>query len=225
MSTGLAFGPRPLRRGGANNRADRVSYYLSRQQAENLIAAAAYAEARGWAFSRHWTVHCEKAGIPDWMAAEFVTRLIAVAKRCLKRRGVELVVIWVRENSEKNGSHVHILMHLSKPTNLRNQTRKWVEAAGGLAKAGVSLTKTIGGRLDTEGSDPAHYWANVDVVLSYILKGCSPEVAHGLGLSRFGQGGEVIGKRFGCSQSVARGARQKYFESDESKNHARDHLC
>lgn len=206
MSYGLAS--RPLRRGGANNRADRVSHYLTRRQVENLLAAAAYAEANGWAFSRHWTVHCEKAGIPDWMAAEFVSRLIAAARRYLKRRGINLVVIWVRENSRDGGSHVHILMHLSQPLNMRNLTRKWVEAAGGLPKAGVSQMKTIGGRLGVEGFDPAHYWANVDSVLGYVLKGCSNETGDTLGLRLKGRGGEVVGKRAGCSQVIGPDARR-----------------
>lgn len=165
MSYTLARRDRPLRRGGANNRADRVTRHLTRRQVENILAAARYAAVRGWAFSRHWTVHCEKAGIPDCMAAEFVTRLLAIARKAMKRRGIDLVVIWVRENSSKSGSHVHILMSLSQPANLRNLTRQWIGAAGGTYRRKVSKMRSIGGRLDGEGADPRHYWANADAVL------------------------------------------------------------
>lgn len=207
-SYGLASGDRPLRRGGANNRADRVSHYLTRRQVEDIIVAADYAEAMGWAFSRHWSVHLERAGIPDSMGAAFVTRLLDTARRYLKRRGAELVAIWVRENSPESGSHVHILLHLSKPVNLRNLTRKWIVAAGGTYRRRVSKMRTIGGRLDVVGANPAHYWANADAVLSYVLKGCSEATGKALGLERFGKGGEIIGKRAGCSQGIGPQARQ-----------------
>ncbi len=206
MSYGLAF--RPLRKGGANNRANRVSHYLTRRQVEDIIAAADYAEAMGWGFSRHWSVHLERAGIPDSMGAPFVTRLLDRARRHLKRRGVELVAIWVRENSPESGSYVHILLHLSKSVNLRNLTRKWIVAAGGSYRRRVSKMRTIGGRLGVEGADPAHYWANADAVLSYVLKGCSEETGKTLGLRLMGRGGEVVGKRAGCSQVIGPDARR-----------------
>lgn len=198
-----------MRRGGANNRADRVTRHLSRRQVEDILAAARYAEARGWAFSRHWTVHCEKAGIPDCMAADFVTRLLTIARKAMKRRGIDLVVIWVRENSMKNGSHVHILMHLSRPLHLRNLTRKWIEAAGGYYRQRVSRVRTIGGRLGAVDATPDYYWANADVVARYLLKGCSASLGKQLGLTYYGREGEVTGKRAGWSQSIGAAARRR----------------
>ena len=48
----------------------------------------------------------------------------------------------------------------------------------------------------------AHYRANLDAVLAYLLKGADVAAGEALGLDRCGEGGKIIGKRCGRTQNV-----------------------
>lgn len=102
----------PRGRGGARNRADRLSLNLTRQQVEGMVAAAAFSDAKGFRFQRHWTVHYERAGIADRDGAAFVRQLLKVAGQTARREGGEMTALWVRENGHGKGAHVHILLYL-----------------------------------------------------------------------------------------------------------------
>lgn len=207
-SYGLGFGER-TGWGGARNRADRVSAYLSEHQVQGLIDAAIYAAATGRAFNRHWTVHYERAGISDAEGAQFVTRLLSAVRRSLKQQGVELAAIWVRENGPGKGGHVHIVMHIPAAIHLRNRTRRWIVSAGGTYRSKVSKMRSIAGRLDRAEHDPDLYWSNAEAVLAYVLKAADPLVGEAMELPRSGKGGEVIGKRAGWTQNIGQSIRQK----------------
>ncbi|MFN7323223.1 MAG: hypothetical protein ACK5SM_00575, partial [Sphingomonadales bacterium] len=83
------------------------------RQCEALIAAADRAEQMGLAFNRHWTVHYERAGIAEPDGARFVGRLLKLTGDYARRHNSKVTAIWVRENGDGKGGHVHILMHLS----------------------------------------------------------------------------------------------------------------
>lgn len=205
-SYGLGFDDRASW-GGARNFADRVSPYLSERQVRGLIDAAAYAAATGRPFNRHWTVHYERAEIPDSEGATFVTRLLSAVRRSLKKQGVEQAAIWVRENGPGKGGHVHILMHIPAAINLRNMTRRWIVSAGGTYRRKVSKMRSIARRLDRAEHDPDLYWSNAEAVLAYVLKAANPLVGEAMELPRCGRGGEVIGKRAGWTQNIGQAAR------------------
>jgi hypothetical protein len=195
--------------GGARNRADRVSWHLSRVQAEKVLMAARVAELTGLRFNRHWTVHYERAGISECDGARFIGHLLKLASAQARRDGGQMAAIWVRENGEGKGGHVHIMLHLPAGTHLRNRTRRWIVAAGGKYRAKVSRVNGIGGRLSFAelGGDPMsdlHYRANAEAVLRYLLKYADLGAGEALGLARFGEAGRVVGKRAGCTQNLAR---------------------
>ena len=199
LSSGTALGNAW---GGARNRADRESWYLSRRQAESIIAATKFSVAAKRPFNRHWTVHYERAGIAERDGARFIGHLLRLVAAQARRAGGELAAIWVRENGDGKGGHVHILMHLPAGLSLRNRTRRWIECAGGKYRGNVSKVRSIGGQLSRAEKKGEHYRINLDAVLAYVLKGVDAATGDALGLARYGEGGLVIGKRCGRTQNV-----------------------
>lgn len=195
--------------GGARNHADRLSECLTQVQCEKLVAAALHAERIGLAFNRHWTVHSEKAGIQPHDGQAFVGRLLRSASREAKRAGGQVAAIWVRENGDGKGEHVHVLMHLPPGLDLRNKTRRWIVAAGGTYRRNVSYVRQIGGPLKRFDPTSEHYQANADAVIGYLLKGADEAAASAFGLSDWGQFGWIIGKRCGATENIGKAARER----------------
>lgn len=194
--------------GGARNRADRVSSFLTLRQCEGLIAAANHAERIGLPFNRHWTVHYQAAGIAEADAARFIGRLHKIVGEYSRRQGGGFAAIWVREGGEGKGGHVHILMHLPARLSLTGRTRRWIRRAGGECRSGASYVRAVAGRLKAAETGGEHYASNAATVRDYLLKGAGEEVGRALGLKRTGEGGPVIGKRCGWTQNIGRASRE-----------------
>jgi len=172
-----------------------------------MLAAMARAELAGMPLNRHWTVDYELAGIADSKGAAFIGRLLSAIRRYARARGIAFAAVWVREVGERNGAHVHIAMHLPADWNLRQLTRKWIKAAGGTYSKGISKVRSIGGGLNCAQSVPEKYWANLEALANYQLKGSAPAVANELGLSLRKLGGLIIGKRCGWTQNLGGGVQ------------------
>jgi hypothetical protein len=188
--------------GGARNRADRTSDYLTRRQCEGLIAAADQAQRIGLPFNRHWTIHYERAGVAEIDAARFIGRLLKLAGDYARRHHGKIAAMWVRENGDGKGGHVHILLHLPSRLSLRGRTAHWVRLAGGKCCARVSRVRSIGHSLCSADNGGEHHRKNTDAVLSYVLKGADAETGAALGLKRHGERGLIIGKRCGRTQNI-----------------------
>jgi len=173
-----------------------------------MIDAAHFAERIGLAFNRHWTIHYEMAGIAEHDGAAFVGRLLTFVRKYIHRAGGKLAALWARENGDGKGGHVHILLHVPSGITLRNLTRRWIKAAGGNPVRRVSRVRTIGATLANASIGGAHYQANADAVLAYLVKAASNETGEALGLPRHGEGGQIIGKRCGTSQNIGAKARK-----------------
>ncbi len=190
--------------GGARNRADRVSHYLTDKQVERLVMAAENALGSGRIFQRHWTVHYGLAGIEPSDGARFVGKLIDLVSKQARREGGRVTAIWVRECASGKGEHVHILLHLPAGMSLRNRTRRWIVAAGGKYRAGVSKVTVIGGRFSkVEGDSEGHTARNAANVVRYIMKAGTRGVGIRLGLLRVEEGGSIMGKRCGWTQNLS----------------------
>lgn len=189
--------------GGARNRADRVSHYLSDAQLDKLMQVARSAFESGHIFQRHWTVHYGLAGIAPADGARFVGKLIDLVKKQARRVGGDAYAIWVRECASGKGEHAHILLHLPPGMSLRNRTRRWIIAAGGKYRKGVSKVTIIGGRLSKIGENRGGHTArNAENVVRYILKAGKTETGERLGLARSGEGGVIMGKRCGWTRNL-----------------------
>lgn len=189
--------------GGARNRADRVSYGLTDKQVADILSAAKYAMNTGLVFQRHWTVHYGLAGIEPRDGARFVSHLLDMVAKQARREGGRMTALWVRECASEKGEHVHILLHLPAALRLHGRTRRWIEAAGGRWQRGVSKMRTVGGALSkVEGDRDARRIANAANVVRYLLKAASVETGELLDLTCAGQGGRIVGKRWGRTQNL-----------------------
>jgi hypothetical protein len=191
-------------RGGARNRADRVSEAVTHRQAIGIIHAARAAQLAAQPFNRHVTIHWGLAGVPDDKAAWATGRFLTLVRDWLRKRGHRTCWAWVRENAGSKGSHVHILLHIPSGVPWSPQRlRRWLErVTGRKMQARTIKTTRIGGRTDTAERAPEVYLANLQTVVGYVLKGTVQSAADRLGLDRRASGGRIIGKRVGWSVSL-----------------------
>ncbi|GGE21314.1 hypothetical protein GCM10011529_29910 [Polymorphobacter glacialis] len=201
--------------GGARNRSDRESDCLTLRQAQNIIAACCHAVRLGMPLNRHLTVHLEKSGVARRDGAKAVGALMTLHRQLLASRCLPFACVWVREDDDGDGSkgaHAYILMHVppdAAPVVTRWQ-RRWLCRVTGLPyRRGALHTSRIGGKVRAATTSPSIYYPNLEAVVTYLLKGVGGETASALGLSRYNQGGNVIGKRCGWSENIGEAARAR----------------
>lgn len=207
-------------RGGARNRADRVSHSLTAAQIANLRAAESHAAAIGLPFTRMLTIHWEAAGMPLSGMAKATGRFTGLLRKALARHGSETAWVWVHENGDRKGGHCHLLVHV--PAHLARlisrRQRGWLKRINLHSyRARVIYSRPIGGRLGLEASNSDLLLANSQAALAYLLKGAAPEAASQFGLERLEAGGRVIGKRCGTSQNIASKARKAFAHSTRAR--------
>lgn len=197
--------------GGPRNRADRTSDGLADKQVRAILDAAGFAIKTGRTFQRHWTIHYGKAGVKGENGAKFVSEVLAMASKQARREGGALTALWVRECASDKGEHVHILMHLPADMRLHGRTRRWIEAAGGAYRPGVSKVRLIGGRLSkVVGNRDAQQVLNAAKVARYLVKAADVETGEKLKLKYKGRGGRIVGKRCGWTQNIGASARSRF---------------
>lgn len=195
-------------RGGARNRADRRTLAISKTAARALIEATLFAEAAGMPFNRFTTIHWQAACVADGLLAsrQFLKRLANLTRS----NGGRFACIWIRENGDSKGEHVHILWH--GPNDLPKLGR-WIRATlktcGATRRRGVCLTRPLGRTLLQAFTGGVDYAENLDRLLSYVLKGADASARESLNLSRCEPGGELVGKRTGVSENIGQTARAR----------------
>lgn len=196
--------------GGARNCKGRSSEVIAGDKAASIIAAARHALAIGLPLNRHVTIHWERAGVPDERAAEATGRFLKLAGDWLAKQGGRFAHAWVRENGDRKGSHVHILLHLPHGRTLGQMQRGWLKRVTGKGyRKGVIVTRRIAGMANASASAPAAYGVNLAEVVGYVLKGTCPNAAAALGLERLEPGGKVISKRTATSENIGKSARSR----------------
>lgn len=189
--------------GGARNRRDRLTTALSQRHAEGVLMAMANADLVGMPLTRHWVVDYELAGIADRDGAAFVGKLLALCGRYVRAKGGRFAAVWVREVGARNGAHVHIAFHLPRGWRLGYLTRRWIKAAGGTYRKGVSRIRPVGGSLNCAWTSPELYRENLERLGNYLTKGSNSAVAAELGLELLKPGGAIVGKRWGRTENLA----------------------
>ena len=206
---------RSSRRGGARNRRDRETTALSVRHVSNLIAASRHARSIGMPFTRMLSIHWQAAGVAPNDVAAATGRFLDIMTKALARHGSATTWLWVQENGEGKGAHIHILAYV--PAELvrimvRLQIGWLRRITGNPYQSRVIRSDPIGGRrggrLGIEFTNPAHHAANLGNALAYVLKGAGRDAAAAFGLSRFNDGGRCIGKRCGVSQNISAKARK-----------------
>lgn len=195
--------------GGARQRAVPASQHMTQRQCEAVLAAVEFSVAVKAPFNRHWTVHYQAAGVAEVDAVKFIGRLLKLAGDYARRHGAKFAAVWVRENGEGKGGHVHILLHLPARLSLRGRTRRWVRLAGGTCRKRVSYCRSIGGSLRAADTGSERYSLNKAIIGAYVVKGTDPAAGEALALTRSGEGGHIVGKRCGWTQNIGAAARAR----------------
>lgn len=205
-------GTRRSGRGGARNRADRVSHSLSASQVWKLIAAAGHASAIGLPLNRMITIHWQTAGVSLEPMAWATGRFVDLLSKAVARHDSSTAWLWVHENGDGKGGHCHLLVHVppSAVETISKLQKGWLRRITGKPyKAKVIRSRPIGFRLGLEATNPGLHTVNLDAALSYCLKGAAPAAAERFGLSRIESGGRIIGKRCAASQNIGSKARRR----------------
>ncbi|MFC4442179.1 hypothetical protein [Caulobacter henricii] len=194
-------------RGGARNTASRRTIALSESDARKVLEASNHAELTGLPFNAFKTIHWERAGVTDDLAA--TGRFLKLAGDWIRSRGGQFGWAWTREGGPAKGNHVHIVFHLPPELarDFHRRQRGWLKACGARWRSKVVLTRRIGRNLRQALAGGEDYRVNLGEVLDYILKGADRSARERLGIERDEPGGVVIGKRCGISQNLGPAAR------------------
>ncbi|WP_425998822.1 hypothetical protein [Caulobacter sp. DWR1-3-2b1] len=212
----IGVGPNLVRkagRGGARNRADRVSHALTTAQVANLLDAIDHAKAVGLPLNRMITIHWKSAGVPQHGIAKATGRFTDLLSKCLARHGHRAAWVWVHENGDFKGWHCHLLAHVP-PVAVRQISKlqkRWLRSITGRPyRARVIHSRPIGGRLGAETSIPAVHAFNLEIAASYILKGAQPSALDLFALRGSAPGGLIVGKRCSTSSNIGAAARKSW---------------
>lgn len=205
VAHGRGFSPMPGR-GGARNRAERVTTALSETDAAKLLDAKERALRMGMPFNRFSTVHWEAAGVTDDLKA--TGRLLKLMGDWLRSRGRQAAFVWVRENGHRKGAHVHILLHLPPALidAFNRRQRGWLAVCGAQWRGGVLKTRSIGRTYRQALGGGLDYLDNLAETVDYVLKGADHRARERFGIRRCGDGGTVVGKRCGVSENLGQAA-------------------
>lgn len=203
-------------RGGARNRRDRSTTALTTRHVANLIAASRHAGAIDRPFTRMFSIHWQAAGVTSDGIVRATGRFLDLMTKALSRHGSATAWLWVQENGDGKGAHVHVLANIPAPLAkiIARLQIGWLRRITGNAyRSRVIHSDPIGGRLGVEVGNPAHHAANLATALAYVLKGAGEDTAVAFDLTRFNEGGRCIGKRCGVSQNIGPAARAMAGES------------
>ena len=193
----------------ARNVANRPTLNLSARNVGRIIAAVDHSLSDGPRLNRFTTFHLEKVGVTDPVAA--ITGYLKQAGDWVRYQGGTFAYVWVRENGDGKGDHVHIIMHVEArlQAGFKRLERRWKRRVGIVQRKGlrrVCRTRPIGRSLTDylalgRGSDD--YKVNLITVRDYLLKGATQPVLDRFGIGRKSDGDcRVIGRRYGISQNL-----------------------
>ena len=194
--------PARLKRGGARNRRDRVSWALDERQCRYLIDRSFDAWEAGQPLTRFITLAWGLGGIDAERAVWATGQFIGKARDWMRHHRHPMPWVWVQETGDTFGQHAHILLHVPPELNelFRPMPRRWAKAilATDYSKGTVQSQK-LAGASAIQGN-PMRYQAVMLGKLHYMLK-CAPAPLEyrlemrGWGHKPWGQLTRVIGKR------------------------------
>jgi hypothetical protein len=181
-------------------------------EVRNIMAAAVFTAEQHRPLNRHTTIHFDKCGVADPVAAlRCYTKL---ARDWLATKGAVLSYIWVRESGDGKGEHAHLLMHI--PAHLVSAFARrepgWRKRIGAKRARGAFRSTAVGRSYRHAEAGIQFGEAYTDAlagIVGYLLKGAEPRAVQALQLSRVEPGGELWGKRTGMSENINRTARAR----------------
>lgn len=196
----------------ARNVANRPTLNLSSRHVGRIIAAVDRSLAVGPRLNRFTTFHLEKVGVTDPVGA--ISGYLRQASDWVRYQGGTFAYVWVRENGDGKGDHVHILMHVEARlrAGFKRLERGWKRRVGIVQRKGVRGvcdSRPVNRKLTAylavgRGSDD--YAANLIAVRDYLLKGATQPVLDRFQIGRKSDGDcRVVGRRYGASQNLGQG--------------------
>lgn len=205
-------GPK-LRHGGPRNFADRVTVELTSKQARKLREAWAFADWQGRTLNYWITIQWSRLGIDDAKAGAALSAFLTYVRDFLRKQGIPVHWVYVRENGANKGSHAHILLYLPSAAakGFHALQEGWLER---IARRPY-VTGTIKGEAlprRAKWSDTpkeGEYATKQEAVqadswycLNYVMKGVPEPLAKELNLKKVEAGGAIIGKRVGVCDGL-----------------------
>lgn len=194
--------PRLLKRGGARNMRNRVSWKLSESDCRKLMQASEAAFAAGLPLNRFITIAWGKGGIDARKSVEATGDFVKRARDWLKGHGYAMPWVWVQERGTVFGQHCHILLHVDPAMDdlFGPMPLRWVKAIlpGKYVKYTLDCQKLSSGQ--SVANDPAAYEAKILGKLGYMMKTAPAHLREPLGMNGWGrkpwgQRCKVYGKR------------------------------
>lgn len=112
--TSKPIGSHRLRRGGANNKADRITFNLTRHQCRRMLASVDQAFEQGLPYNRYITIAWGLSGADRKSSVKLTGEWIALCRDWSRQQGYKLSWAWVQEHGPIYGAHCHILLHVPK---------------------------------------------------------------------------------------------------------------
>lgn len=193
----------------ARNVANRPTLNLSAGHVGRIIAAVERSLSVGPRLNRFTTFHLEKVGVTDPVAA--ITGYLKQAGDWVRYKGGTFAYVWVRENGDGKGDHVHIIMHVEArlQAGFKRLERRWKRRVGIVQRKGlkgVCDSRPVNRKLTAYlavGRGLDDYAANLFAVRDYLLKGATQPVLDRFGVGRKSDGDcRVIGRRYGVSHNL-----------------------
>ena len=178
-------------KGGARNRADRVSHALTSAHIANLTSAERHSSVIGLPFTRMITIHWQAAGVALADMVKATGRFLDLLTKALARHKSKTAWLWILENGDRKGSHCHLLVHVPAAlvSILTKLQKGWLRRITGKPyRARVIHSKPIGGRLGLEAGNPELHAVNLADAFGYVLKGADAQAAEKFALARAGAG-------------------------------------
>lgn len=194
--------------------------HLNLDDVRELTNASMFAVREGMGHTVHCTIRWDYSAaftLRDWV--EVQGRLLNAASKWLRRNGLPVSYLWVRELGRINGPHTHLALHL--PAERWGDFKEFMLDSGnfdrGRDASGEAITLTGG----TFGTKTAKMRAGV---LRYLLKSIDPSavaraptqdggtdlLASQLGIRTDPDRLAVVGKRCGASHSIGATMRRDF---------------
>jgi len=178
----------------------------------NITAAAAFTAQQDRPLNRHTTIHFDKCGIADPVAA--LRGFTKLARDWLAIKGAVFSYVWVRESGHGKGEHAHLLMHVTPHlvAAFARRERGWRKLIGAQRARGAFRSTAVGRsyrHAEVGIQYGEHYADHLREIIGYLVKGAEPRAVKALQLSRVQPGGELWGKRTGMSENINRTARAR----------------
>jgi len=196
--------PLTYKGGRRANLRDKWSFFISPEEARNVIRANLFATKIGVSINAHVTINFDRA-VRDNEVSNIIAQTLRTWRQWLRRRGLNgnrTTHIWARERAGDRPTHVHILLlHIPMEVRPDVDSRKF---ASFIPKSAGIDPRAIPRRPQPYSGTPVLLQFNersADNWGKYVIKGIAAMNAEEFGLEVKRQG-RITGKRVGIAENV-----------------------